>query len=532
MKKKLALLSVALLATSITSLVGCGQKDNYDPNNFLETGDKIVKEKVTIKLFVPKHSLHSNWNDMKLFKKMEERTNIHIEFIEAPLASYSSLSAATWAGNDLPDGFFTYNKVEDVASHGRDGIIYDLSEYLDKYAPNYTKIMNAHPEWKARTLIEGKIYSPAIITDVPRDLTFKQFLNKTWIQNVNDIYKYDYEYPDDQLLSLNPSTLEEYTKILYAFKNEDANMNGNANDEVPLSSVGLGQTRNFILSALGHVSTSFEIGSDGRVTHCQLSDAYRRYLEYAHQLYADGVLDQKVFEKTSSDDLAIKGYLNGSFDGAAAYLVTGTKYDKDYIAVQPLTSDINNKKMWLKFNTYCEPTCIQIPKKSKYVRELVRWIDVFYSEEGSQLASFGEEGVDWQWNDAAKTSFHFNVPQGKTIEEFRGTLTCAPGTGIPYWYKDFVLKEDGEYTSRINQQVEAAGYEKSLVEPMPYVVLSKADQRAISIDLVEISNVCAVFEAKVIKGVVELNDTTWQNQINLLYKYNLQKCIDIYNKYI
>lgn len=530
--KKSALFSALFIALSVCGITACGKEQQYDENNFNETGDQIVKEKITLKLFVPKHSLHSNWGDMKLFKKMEERTNIHIEFIEAPIASYASLSAASWAGDDLPDAFFTYNKAEDVAAHGRDGLIYDLTDYLDKYAPNYTALMNSHPEWKKRTLIDGKVYSTAMITDVPRDLTFKQFLNKTWINNINDIYKNDYEYADADLLPTNPSTLDEYTRILYAFKNEDANLNGNKNDEVPLSSTSMGQTRNFILSALGHVTNSFEIGSDGKVTHCQLTNAYRRYLEYAHQLYKDGVLDARVFEKTTTDDLSVKGYLNGSFDCAAAYLVTGAKYDKDYMAVQPLTSDINNKKMWLQFSTYCEPNCIQIPKKCKYVRELVRWLDVFYSEEGSQLASFGEEGVDWKWNNPEKTSFHFEVPDNYSIEEYRGTLTCAPGTGIPYWSKDFVLKEDGEYTSRINQEVEEAGYVDCLVEPMPYIILDRKDQKSINIDLVEISNVCSVFEAKVIRGDIELNDTTWNNQIDLLKRYNIQKCIDIYQKYI
>mgnify|MGYP003290707548 CR=1 FL=1 len=539
MKKDLKVLGILLpLCSTVFLAAGCGGNNRqYDPNNFNETGDQIVKEKISLKFVVPRHHLQSNWKDMKLFKKLEERTNIHIDFIEYSVETYGDSVDTHWATNDLPDAFFTYNSITDIASHGRNGVIYELGDYLDSYAPNY-KALVSRPEYKEhyeRSLIDGKIYSPAMINDVPRDQTFKQFLNVQWIKNIQDRYFDDH----GEYLSENPATLEEYEKILYAFKKYDANKDGNPDDEIPLSSYSMYQTRNFILSALGHVSTGFEL-NNGQVGYVQTTDAYRKYLELCRKWFVDGILDGKVFEKATVEDLAREGSKCGSFDSAAAYLIAGKDKDKDYIAVQPLTSSINSRKMWLKFSTVSEPSVVQIPKTTPYVREIVRWIDNFYGDYGLKLASFGEEGVDWQWNNEEHSSFHFNVdnkdlnPDNKSLEEFRGTLTCGPGTGIPYWSKEFVLKDDNEYTSRINEVVKNAGYENYFVEPMPYIILDRNDSKKMNQLNYDISTAGTTFELKAITGKdgFVLNDTTWNSQLNKLKTVGLGEALEIYQRYI
>jgi len=89
MKKILAMIITLLLSVSF---LGCNQQTTvtYEDDNFLPTGDKIVKEKIELTFFVPQHPLHNSegFNDMTLFKIMEEVTNIHINWVYGPVATF------------------------------------------------------------------------------------------------------------------------------------------------------------------------------------------------------------------------------------------------------------------------------------------------------------------------------------------------------------------------------------------------------------------------------------------------------------
>ncbi len=509
--KRLVLLSLLTVA----NLASCGGNNGaaYDPNNFLETGDQIVKEKINLTFFAPLHPLHhkDGWNEMKLFKKMEEKTNIHINWQYGSISSYDELRSAQWESKNKPDAFFLWNPIQEVSYYGERGLVHDLTEDIEKYAPNYNAVVAAHEGYDELQRFDDKIYSFLSINDVPRDQTFKQFINKKWLDNLG--------------LSM-PTTVEEYAKVLKAFKENDPNGNG-IPDEVPLSSAKLNQTRNFLMSAFGFVSTGLEVNGAGKVVYVPETDNYRAYLEYAAKLYKDGLLDNSTF-LIDDAGLSAKGDLLGSFDGAAAYLVAGMANDADYVALPPLTSSMNQKKMWLGFNSTVSPSAILVPKSSPYHREIVRWMDFLYSQEGIQLQAFGEEGIDFTWKDEAKTSFTFNVPDNMSIEEFRGTLTPGVGLGqVGYWSKDFVLKEDNEYTGRINKNVEDAGYMDCLKIPMPELVFTNEERNGKAIIETDLEIYASVFEQKVITGKVELDDETWAEHLSSLEKIKVSKLKEI-----
>lgn len=511
--KKNILLTFVLLAGVVAGLSGCKEKTEYDPNNFIETGDKIVKEKIELTFFAPLHSLHTKegFNAMKLFKVMEEKTNIHINWVYGNVSNYDEIRATQWTSKNRPDAFFLWNPLEEIVKYGKNGTIYELTEYIDDYAPNYKKIIDDNPEYKKAVTFDGKMYSTLCINDVPRDQTFKQFINKKWLDNLDlDI----------------PTNTEELYQVLKAFKNDDPNGNGIA-DEIPLSSASLKQTRNFLMSAFGYVSTGLEI-KDGKTIFVPKTDNYKAYLDYTARLYSEGLLDNNTF--TMKDiDLAAKGNVVGCFDGAAAYLIAGEAADKDYVGVAPITSNINSEKMWLGFNTI-SPSAIMIPKTTPYVKEIVRWMDFLYSEEGIKLQGFGEEGVDFVWNDEEKTSFKFNVPSGKNLEEHRGTITPAVGLGVvTYWSKELALKDDNEYTSRINEVVDNAKYLDYLKIPVPTMLFTVEERNRLAIIETDLDIYMSVFEQKVVTGKTKLNDATWQEHLDSLNKLKIDELIKIYD---
>ena len=512
--------TIASLVVLLTS--SCGTSTSYNEDNFLPTGDKIVKEKINLTFFAPLHPLHhkDGFNSMKLFQKMEEITNIHINWTYGATSNYDSLRAAQWQSNTRPDAFFLWNPADEVMEYGEQGVIYPLDTYINDYAPYYKEILGRDEKYvKTATMNDGNMYSFLSINNVPRDQTFKQYINKKWLENLN--------------LSM-PTTVEEYYNVLSKFKTDDPNGNG-IPDEIPLSSASLFQSRNFLMSAFGYVSTGMELDNEGELVYVPSTDAYRAYLTYANSLYKNGLLDNNTFIMQERD-LAAKGNIVGSFDAAAAYLVAGMENNDDYAAIPPLTSSLNSQKMWLGFHT-TTPEALIIPKSSPYVKEIVRWMDFLYSPLGIQLQAFGEEGVDFIWKDEQKTSFTFPVPSNKSIEEYRGTITPGVGLGqVAFWDQDFVLKEDNEFTRSINEAVEEAGYMDYIKTPIPQLIFTKAEKNEIAIIQTDLDIYIETFEQRIISGKLALNDNTWANHLSTLNQIRLTKLLEVYqsayNRYL
>ncbi len=519
--KRLAKFLSFLLCASFVCLVfaacgGGGGRGNYDPDNFIAdtSNPQIVKEKVTIKMFVPKHALHANYKDMRLFKEMEAITNIRVEFVEANTESYQELRSTSWEDESL-DAFLFWNKLEEQTTYASNGMIQPIGELIDEYAPNYKKLMDENPEIAKRTTLDdGKIYSFASLNTVPRDLTFKQYINRKWLKELG--------------LKM-PETIDEFYEVLKAFKTQDPNGNG-LSDEIPLASVGLHQTRNFLMSAFGYVSTGIEVGEDGKVVFVPTTENYWNYLQFANKLYREKLLDNDVFSMSEDKELAQKGSQNivGCFDGGAAYLIVGNKLDGDYTGVPALTSTINDKQMWLGFGNDVSPDTIVICSTSPYQREIVRWMDFFYTELGSQLQSFGKEGLDWKWDDDAHTSWTFNVPEGMDIEEYRGTVTPNVGLGtIPYWSGDFVLKDSTPQVRNINKAVEDAGYMDCLKVPYPSVTFTAAESVELSTLQIDLNNLVESQEARLI-AKKDLTKADFDKFVADLKAARVEKCVEIY----
>lgn len=520
MKKLVKAISLALCALTCMGFAGCGGGTGreYDPNNFIAdtTNPQIVKEKITLKMFVPKHALHSPYGNMRLFKEMEAITNIHVDFVEANTESYQELRSTSWEDGSI-DAFLFWNTLEEQTTYASLGMIQPIGHLIDDYAPNYKKLMDANPDIEKRTTLgDGKIYSFASLNTVPRDLTFKQFINREWL---------------DALELEMPETVEEFYNVLKAFKEQDPNGNG-FHDEIPLSSVGLNQTRNFLMSAFGYVSTGCEVGEDGKVVYVPKTENYWEYLQFANRLYKEGLLDKDVFSMNADKDLAQKGSQNiiGCFDGGAAYLIVGNKLDANYTGVPALTSDINDKQMWLGFGNDISPDTIVINASSPYVKEIVRWMDFFYSEEGVKLESFGKEGVDWTWDNEEKTSWTFQVPDGMDIEEYRGTITPNVGLGtIPYWNGDFVLKDSTVQVKNINKAVDEAGYMDYLKVPYPSVTFLSSESIELSTLQTDLNNLVDSQEARLI-AKKDLSRADFDKFVSDLENARVNRYVEIYQQ--
>ena len=415
--------NVSVVQSNATSTTASQSNFIVDTSN-----PKVVNKKITINMFVPKSPIQPDWNKMVLFKELEKRTNIHMNFEQVLLSSYAEKRSLKWEDKKNPtDAFFLANNMDEIVLYASRGALTPLNDLIDKYAPNYKKWMAKYPQIKkVTTLSDGKMYSFASVDTVGGQAA-KQYINKKWL---------------DKLGLQVPQTIDDFYNVLKAFKEQNPN-GKNGRDEIPFSFINSDQSRNFVISAFGYVGTGMELDTKtNQMVWVPATNNYREYLKFMNKIFKEGLLDQ-YFSSNQSADLTVKGQSNqlGCFSSAGAFLVVGTTLDNDYTSFGPLTSSVNNTKMWYQFGRQFDPSMMIIPKSSQYSKELVRWMDTFYDESTVPLQSNGIENVDWKWNDAAKTAWSFLVPAGIEREQYRATLTYQAGLGGAVLSTDFKLKD-------------------------------------------------------------------------------------------
>lgn len=155
------------------SLAGCGNQNSvpYDPDKFIEdvTNPQIVKEPVTITFYVPKHSLHVDYEDMRVFKEVSAITNINMKFEQADWEAYAEIRSLRWEDDSsLPDAFMFCNNLDEQVQYSSLGQLAPIDDLIDQYCPNYKALMEKYPEIEqVSRLTDGNIYSFTTVNTVP-----------------------------------------------------------------------------------------------------------------------------------------------------------------------------------------------------------------------------------------------------------------------------------------------------------------------------------------------------------------------------
>ncbi|MDX9807026.1 MAG: hypothetical protein RBS87_00520, partial [Acholeplasma sp.] len=186
MKKWFGLLTIALVSLA---LVACGQKPSgpkktldelgYNPN-----GLPIVQEVVEYTIISPKNALAINYNDMDIFKKMFEDTNVKIKWNNLSEETFSTTKQMIIQDTrNLPDAMYHAGFSDrDIIQYSAAGTIIALDQYLDNM-PNFKKILEERPDiQKVITAPDGHIYALPRVEEMgllqhPNIL----FINKDWV---------------------------------------------------------------------------------------------------------------------------------------------------------------------------------------------------------------------------------------------------------------------------------------------------------------------------------------------------------------
>lgn len=518
--KNLKLIAVILSMSIVLSACvkdEANKKDESNLKNINLTGYPIAKEKITLKIMGPKAAIHGEWENMKFFKMLSEKTNIAFEFKTPPAASFQEVKNLAIASNELPDVFFGAGLTQnEEVSLGNTGTIIPLEELINKYGTNIKEMFAQKKGAKsAITTSNGHIYSLARVTDIfGRGIAYKMWFNGEWLKNLN--------------IEKMPTTTDELYGLLLRFRNEDPNKNG-LKDEIPLSSSKMFAVREIMLSYFGYLSREISL-KDDKVVFPPLEDGYKHYIEFARKLYSEKLLDNEVYSQTTQQWTA-KGKnnlvgLSYNSSSSAMYTIKNEAEVYNYPALGPLTSSYNSTPIYPQPSDGYSRGAFAITKACKNPEAALRLADYLYSKEGSIFAFVTDS---WKWEDETKTKWVFVNPDGGDNEQYRGnklTPDCG-GTVVQWLRKDFALSQkssSNDYNNKITEEL----FAKVAKLPFPKVYLEEKDQkRAIQIST-DIFNYIEQMEAKFISG--EESMEKWGEFQNNLVKIGSKELIDIYDR--
>ena len=481
-------------------------------------------ETVTLSMFSQKGALQGAWEDMPFFQEMEKITGVNFTFDLVDSSALAERKALLLGSGTLPDVMAGISFTDgELLQYGSMGAFLPLEDYInDETMPNLTAFLEAHPEYRAMmTSADGHIYSLMYISAAPRDEAYyKIWANNDWLQALN--------------LEV-PTTLDEFYNMLVAFKNEDPNQNGQA-DEVPISfateGVNIDMFRAAILSAYGIAGTNagnsdMYIDGDGNVQYIYSSDEYKAYLEFANKLYSEGLLDNECFSQTSAQ-LTAKGNqsLVGCFMSLASYLVDKTENFPIYESIPPMISETNSEQIewrnWLGYmGTFVLSSTCSNPEAA------LRWADYLFTYDGAALLSQGPEGLGWEYTDETHTYWAKKVPEGyASSEEYRGTLTPDCGTFmVGYIPPEFLGFLSAPHVVNLEEHV-AKSYTPYLKDGYPRVKLSSEAQEIVTTYYSDIDKYVKSSEARFISG--DLSIDQWDEYIANLTSMHLADYLQVY----
>ncbi len=226
MKKRIAALTLAAMMAA-SALAGCGGKTSDSASTSgtsgtpdsteAESTDKAASgEKVKLNALFIAHPLTKDLNEMQWLQEIEDKAGVDIEW-ETIYTDWETVKATRFASGDIPDLVFNATIDSDYTTYN--GLFEDMTELIEKDAPNIQAMFTEQPDTKVLATLDGKIYGiPKFQGKWPSTNTV-MFINKQWLDNLG-LEK--------------PTTFNELETVLKAFKEQDANGNGDMNDEIPL----------------------------------------------------------------------------------------------------------------------------------------------------------------------------------------------------------------------------------------------------------------------------------------------------------
>ena len=388
---RLKMITVCLLIVCmLASLTACGDKSKKEviSSEVKLAADGVYpmecEDELTIwcELTSSLSTRVSDFGEIPLADELEARTGVKVSYVHPAQGQQTEQFNLMLASNELPDiisyGWPAYGAQAAIDNN----YILDITEMVDKWAPNYKKYLTEIPESDRMSKTDSGAY-----------YAFNFFRD-----NVGDCIYSGPIVRADLLEKVNlevPQTIDEWEMVLRAFKNE-------LNMSIPFSAA-IGNLHWTFTGAFGILQDIFV--KDGKVVYGPATEEWRAYLTKMNKWYKEGLIDNNIasFDKTAHNTNVLNNRVGATFGAASGGLGkwnngANTKGFRMVGAPYPVMEKgavpkFANQEMILGGDSYAITTQCKNPELA------VRFLDYGYGEEGRLLYNFGIEGKSFEFDE-------------------------------------------------------------------------------------------------------------------------------------
>ncbi len=540
LKKVIALTLVASVFAT-TALTGCsskksdGEKSTAETNaaTSTETASSDGREKVdgvmykeglpivdpgsyTFSLFVDDASETGQYYMMD---ELQKQTGVTVELQQYPYDVAKEKYSLALSSGDYADCIGGWTVLDsDVLTYGVDMKTFiPLEDYFEKYCPNITAMLNLEGVREAMTAPDGHIYSIPYVLEAP-EVDFNPYINTKWLKNLG--------------LEM-PKTTEELRTVLKAFKEKDANGNGDPNDEIPFAFDPDNRHLGYLCGWFGMSVDNYGFTMvDDKLTFGANSEQFKNGIKFLNSLYKEGLLDQEMFTQDKSQWKA-----KGSQDLYGVSMMYGSgdimPYDAgvtpDWVPLSVLSAEDGSTPVYLKstYGTTVLKNQVVITDNAKNPEAICRWWDNVMAMDNSVQINCGPlDKVVFKEGDG------YRAIDIKTLSEEEQTKynwsNLWPQSLPKYLPKGFALIEDVPMFKE--KPVVDKQYEPFLTKSIIPTYWANAEDASSMAELqTSIKNYLDQKIAEWVSGQEDI-DKGWDSYIKQLDNLGLQQYIEMRNK--
>jgi len=405
--KKIRVICTLLVMLLLLSCAACGSKEaSQDKSaettvpNSTAVAENTAPEKTAastepaeLSIFFTLTKSLCDRNDNVTIREIERLTNTKITCIEAPTGQGIEKLSILVAGNQVPDIVWAETTV--INKYGSQGLFINYKDVLDTKMPNAKAELNDEMISKM-SASDGKLYA---LSKIVEQGSGSLFARQDWMKKLG--------------LSM-PKTLDDYYNMIVAFRDRDPDGNGK-ND-----TFGIAFNDGHLASGpFGLPLKDFVLLEDGTVTYSAIHPNMKKAWEFAHKLYADGLIDPEYTTLTGSQvqEKLINEQYGMWYGKSSANMLVGSTIRKNnpekteaimVVIDAPAAEGVANP-CWSyvplieSVNKVMYTQGSAISAASPNQDAAIALIDWMYTEEGETTTIFGKEGETYTMVDGKPT---------------------------------------------------------------------------------------------------------------------------------
>ncbi len=512
LKKIVSFLLVAVLALSL--IAGCGETVTTDGEN------------ASITYWVQNYASAyiDNYDVMLGMQKIQEETGVDVEFIHPIVGQQAEQFNVMIASGDYPD-VIEYNWQAyqgGILTAVADNVIIGVDEFMNKdMMPNYTKLLKEREDIaKKIKCSDGTVnVFPHFEDSLLPNPYIGPTIRKDWL---------------DKLGLEVPETMEDWYTVLKAFKEQDPNGNGQA-DEIPYTDDASFTTSMFAAAYGGRLGPTLD--TEGKIVYGGIVDGYKEFLQEMNKWYTEGLIDREYAAQARKNvDYKMTNDIAGSYVGFSGsqmgkYIPACQDKEGYKIVAAPWPKKDDNSPAYGGyaglFSDFNPANGAAISSANKSIDATIRLFDYLYGEEGSLLRNYGIEGESYtvENGEYTFTDAIMRDPSGKASTEVLAAYAAPIWGFMPgLTLMDAYNKISRSYEEQSDAAVIWAECDTSLL--LPPLTFTTEEMEVINLNQANIVTCANEWTSKFIMGLEHLSK--WDQYIAEMMAMGVDKVVAVY----